>query len=81
MIGGDAVEILVEPKNALIKQYKKFFELEDVERGQMLRVRMTKNVLDGGGTSTSAMTAAARSASTVTRSHPDSYAPGSRTRK
>ena len=25
------VEILVEPKNALIKQYQKFFELEDVE--------------------------------------------------
>ena len=25
------VEILVEPRNALVKQYKKFFELEDVE--------------------------------------------------
>ena len=25
------VEILVEPKNALVKQYQKFFELEDVE--------------------------------------------------
>ncbi|MDQ1425070.1 MAG: ATP-dependent Clp protease ATP-binding subunit ClpX [Acidimicrobiaceae bacterium] len=25
------VEILVEPKNALVKQYKKFFEFEDVE--------------------------------------------------
>ncbi|MEZ5229290.1 MAG: hypothetical protein R2710_22305 [Acidimicrobiales bacterium] len=25
------VEILVEPKNALIKQYQKFFDMEDVE--------------------------------------------------
>ncbi len=25
------IEILVEPKNALVKQYRKFFELEDVE--------------------------------------------------
>ena len=25
------VEILVEPKNALVKQYRKFFEFEDVE--------------------------------------------------
>ena len=25
------IRILVEPKNALVKQYKKFFELEDVE--------------------------------------------------
>ena len=25
------VEILVEPKNALVKQYKKFFEFDDVE--------------------------------------------------
>jgi ATP-dependent Clp protease ATP-binding subunit ClpX len=25
------VEILVEPRNALVKQYKKFFEFEDVE--------------------------------------------------
>ena len=25
------VEILVEPKNALVKQYQKFFEFEDVE--------------------------------------------------
>jgi len=27
----DLVKILVEPKNALVKQYQKFFELEDVE--------------------------------------------------
>ncbi len=25
------IQILVEPKNALVKQYQKFFELEDVE--------------------------------------------------
>ena len=25
------VQILVEPKNALVRQYRKFFELEDVE--------------------------------------------------
>ena len=35
------VQILVEPKNALVKQYRKFFEFEDVE------LEFTEDALDG----------------------------------
>jgi len=46
----DLIEILTEPRNALVKQYKKFFEMDDVELefteealGEIAKKALTKN--------------------------------------